>query len=82
MPEPLITIGITCYKEGDWLRECWESVLAQTDDRWEAVLVIQFMFSATYSENCVPFRVFFALTFVRVIEYGSLAKAIDLLPGN
>jgi len=34
----LITIGITCYREGDLLRECWESVLAQTDDRWVAVL--------------------------------------------
>ena len=36
----LITIGITCYSEGDWLLECWESVLAQTDDRWVAVLVM------------------------------------------
>ena len=35
-----ITIGITCYNEGDWLLECWESVLAQTDDLWEAVLVM------------------------------------------
>lgn len=40
MSEPLITIGITCYKEGDWLQECWESVLAQTDERWEAVLIM------------------------------------------
>lgn len=40
MGEPLITIGITCYREGEWLRECWESVLDQTDDRWEAVLVM------------------------------------------
>lgn len=39
MREPLVTIGITSYREGDWLRECWESVLAQDDDRWEAVLV-------------------------------------------
>lgn len=36
----LITIGITCYREGDWLAECWNSVLAQTDDRWEAVIVL------------------------------------------
>ena len=36
----LITIGITCFNEGDWLLECWESVLAQTDDRWVAVLVM------------------------------------------
>lgn len=36
----MITIGITCYREGDWLLECWESVLAQTDHRWTAVLVM------------------------------------------
>lgn len=35
-----ITIAICCYREGEWLRECWQSVLAQSDDRWEAVLVI------------------------------------------
>jgi len=28
VPDTLITIGITCYREGDWLRERWESVLA------------------------------------------------------
>lgn len=38
--DPQITIGITCYREGEWLRDCWESVLAQTDDRWEAVMVL------------------------------------------
>jgi len=40
LAEPLITIGITCYSEGEWLRECWESVLAQDDDRWETVIVM------------------------------------------
>lgn len=40
MSDTLITIGITCYREGDLLRECWESVLAQTDDRWVAVFVM------------------------------------------
>ena len=40
MKRPILTIGITCYAEGDWLRECWESLLAQTDPRWEAVLVM------------------------------------------
>jgi len=39
MGDPLVTIGITSFREGDWLRECWESVLAQDDGRWEAVLV-------------------------------------------
>lgn len=38
--DALITIGITCFNEGDWLLECWDSVLAQTDDRWVAVLVL------------------------------------------
>jgi glycosyltransferase involved in cell wall biosynthesis len=38
--KPLITVGITCYNEGEWLRECWESVIAQDDGRWEAVLVM------------------------------------------
>ncbi len=36
----LITIGITAYREGAWLEECWQSVIAQTDPRWEAVLVL------------------------------------------
>ncbi len=40
MTKPLITIGITCCSEGDWLKECWDSVLAQTDSRWRAVLVM------------------------------------------
>ena len=40
MSSPRITIGITCFKEGEWVRECWESVLAQTDDRWTAVMVL------------------------------------------
>jgi len=40
MCETKITIGITCYREGDLLRECWGSVLAQTGDRWEAVIVM------------------------------------------
>lgn len=40
MTDPLITVGITCFAEGDWLLECWNSVLAQTDDRWTAVLVM------------------------------------------
>jgi glycosyltransferase involved in cell wall biosynthesis len=36
----LITIGICCFNENDWLMDCWRSVLAQTDDRWVAVLVM------------------------------------------
>jgi glycosyltransferase involved in cell wall biosynthesis len=37
---PSLTIGITCYNEGQWLKECWESVLAQDDARWEALLIM------------------------------------------
>ncbi len=37
---PLITIGITSYREGEQLQQCWDSVLAQTDERWTAVLVL------------------------------------------
>jgi GT2 family glycosyltransferase len=37
---PRLTIAITCYSEGPWLKECWDSVLAQTDGRWTAVLVM------------------------------------------
>jgi glycosyltransferase involved in cell wall biosynthesis len=40
MSEPLITIGITCFNEGDLLAECWQSVLVQTDPRWTAVMVL------------------------------------------
>jgi len=43
---------------------------------WHAVPVIQFLFSATYTESSVPFRVFAAFTFMRVIEYSSIAKAL------
>jgi len=38
--EPLTTIGTTCYRAGDWLRECWQSVLRQDGDRWEAAPVM------------------------------------------
>jgi len=37
---PLITIGITCYREGEQLRQCWQTVLDQTDARWTAVMVL------------------------------------------
>lgn len=40
MSSALLTIGITCYREGALLRECWQSVLGQTDDRWVAVIVM------------------------------------------
>ncbi|OAD21530.1 glycosyltransferase, partial [Candidatus Thiomargarita nelsonii] len=36
----MITIGITAYREGTWLQECWNSVLSQTFKDWEAILVL------------------------------------------
>ena len=38
--DKLISIGITCFREGEWLKECWQSVLAQTDSRWEAIMIL------------------------------------------
>jgi O-antigen/teichoic acid export membrane protein len=42
---------------------------------WHASPVVQFLFSALYAESSVPFRVFAALTFLRVVEFQGLAKA-------
>ncbi len=42
---------------------------------WYAVPVMQLIFSSQYTESSIPFRVFASLTFLRVIEYASLAKA-------
>ena len=42
---------------------------------WHAGPIVRLLFSATYTESSVPFCVFSLLTFVRVIEYASLAKA-------
>ena len=35
-----ITIGITAHKEGEYLLEAWDSVLNQTDNSWEAIMVL------------------------------------------
>ena len=35
-----ITIGITAFNEGRLIVEAWESVLNQTSDNWEAVMVL------------------------------------------
>lgn len=35
-----LTIAITCYKEGNQLLECWDSVLNQSDSNWNAVMVL------------------------------------------
>jgi len=36
----LITVGITAYNEGSYLQEAWNSVVNQTDNRWEAIMVL------------------------------------------
>jgi O-antigen/teichoic acid export membrane protein len=42
---------------------------------WFSEPIVRFLFSSTYSESSIPFAVFSSITFVRVIEYASLAKA-------
>jgi len=37
---PLVTIGITAYREGPLLEEAWNSVLAQTEQNWKAVIIL------------------------------------------
>ena len=63
MAEPRITIGISCFAEGDWILECWQSVLAQTDDRWRAVLVMD------GSEHARTREVFAALSHPRLVKH-------------
>ncbi|TKD09171.1 glycosyltransferase family 2 protein [Polyangium fumosum] len=60
---PLLTIGITCYAEGDWLLDCWNSVLAQTDPRWCAVLVMD------GTEHARTREIFAALNHPRLVKY-------------
>jgi len=42
-----------------------------------SVPVVEFMFSSKYRESSVPFAIFSAITFVRVVEYASLAKVFE-----
>ena len=37
---PLITIGVTAFNEGKLLRDAWNSVLNQSSENWEAVMVL------------------------------------------
>lgn len=66
---PLITIGITCFREGDWLLDCWKSVLAQTDDRWVALLVMDGTTDARTRE------IFEALTHPRLRKFAMADNA-------
>lgn len=42
---------------------------------WYAVPIMKFLYSISYTDSSVPFRVFSAITFIRVVEYSSLAKS-------
>ena len=37
---PLITVGITSYREGEYLKNAWESLESQSSNNWEAVMVL------------------------------------------
>lgn len=40
MQEPLVTVGITAYREGVLLKRAWESILNQTNSSWNAVIAL------------------------------------------
>jgi O-antigen/teichoic acid export membrane protein len=42
---------------------------------WNAPEVMRFLLSSTYEGSSVPFRFFAAITYLRVVEYGSIPKA-------
>ncbi len=35
-----VQIGITVYNEGSYLKEAWDTVVNQTDNRWNAIMVM------------------------------------------
>ena len=35
-----LTIGITAFNEGDWLKQCWDSLVNQSESNWDAVIVL------------------------------------------
>ena len=35
-----ITIGITAYNEGQYLQEAWDSIINQTTNNWEAIMIL------------------------------------------
>jgi|GEM_PF-1308248 len=40
LPDIWITVAITAWREGHWLKEAFESVLGQTEQGWELVLIL------------------------------------------
>ena len=37
---PLITVGITCYREGEYLINAWKSLESQSSKDWKAIMVL------------------------------------------
>ena len=35
-----LTIGITAYNEGQYLLEAWDSIINQTTNNWEAIMIL------------------------------------------
>lgn len=44
---------------------------------WHAKLIVRVLFTSTYDDSAIPFAAFAAITFIRVVDYGSLAKALN-----
>lgn len=43
---------------------------------WYAKPIVRVLFTARYDESAIPFGVFAGMTFLRVVDYGSMAKAL------
>lgn len=43
---------------------------------WNSAAIVELLYTSQYSAAAVPFGVFAALTFVRTVEFGSIAKAL------
>jgi len=63
-----------------WRKACFATALATFLPAafcvWYAQPIVRVMFTALYDESAIPFAVFAAITFLRVVDYGSLAKAM------
>jgi len=88
MSSVLIPQMVECLKKGDIERMCkyWRKAALSTAlltyplaafAIWYAKPAMVLLFSSSYEGSALPFRAFSALTFIRVIEYGSLAKVLN-----
>jgi O-antigen/teichoic acid export membrane protein len=62
-----------------WNRACEQSALFTYPIVgfcvWFSLPMVKFLYSARYTDSRIPFAIFAAITFIRVIEFASLAKA-------